>query len=121
MVTRVYKKTIEGQEKAERLLARQKRRENKLTVDNYMNFNLQLGQGTDNALSNSTYGFNPITRYRVLLEWIHRGSWLGGVAIDVSAEDSVRGGIEIHSLSPKDTARYKMRLLQRGFGRVMPG
>jgi len=114
MVTRVYKKTIEGQEKAERLLARQKRRENKLTVDNYMNFNLQLGQGTDNALSNSTYGFNPITRYRVLLEWIHRGSWLGGVAIDVSAEDSVRGGIEIHSLSPKDTARLQNALVAKG-------
>src|SRR5208337_3507855 len=114
MVTRVYKKTIEGQEKAERLLARQKRRNDKLTTDNFMNFNLQLGQGTDNALSNSTYGFNPITRYRVLLEWIHRGSWLGGIAIDVAAEDAVRGGIEIHSLSPKDTARLQNALVRLG-------
>lgn len=114
MTTRVYKKTIEGQELAERKLAREKKRKDKLTTDNFMNFNLQLGQGTDNALSNSTYGFNPITRYRVLLEWIHRGSWLGGIAIDVAAEDSIRGGIEIHGLSPKNTAKLQNALVRKG-------
>ncbi len=115
MVTKVYKKTIENQELAERNLAREKRRKDKLTTDNFMNFNLQLGQGTDNALSNSTYGFNPITRYRVLLEWIHRGSWLGGIAIDVAAEDSIRGGIEINSaLSPKNIAKVQNHMVTLG-------
>lgn len=114
MVTKALKKTVEGQELAERRLAREKRKQNKLTTDNFMNFNLQLGQGTDNALSNSTYGFNPITRYRVLLEWIHRGSWLGGIAIDVAAEDAVRGGIEIHSsMSPKDVEKLQNALVRK--------
>ena len=115
MAVKIYKKTIEGQERAERALAREKRAADKKTRDNFMNFNLQLGQGTDNALSNSTYGFNPITRYRVLLEWIHRGSWLGGIAIDVAAEDAVRGGIEIHSsLPPKDVAKLQNALVRLG-------
>ena len=115
MTIRVYKKTVENQERAERLTAREKRRKDKLVTDSFMNFNLQLGQGTDNALSNSSYGFSPITRYRVLLEWIHRGSWLGGIAIDVAAEDAVRGGIEIHSsLAPKDVAKLQNALVRLG-------
>jgi hypothetical protein len=31
------------------------------TADNYQNFAQQLGLGTDNAMSASTYGFNPIS------------------------------------------------------------
>ena len=53
------------------------------TVDSFVNFQMNLGIGSDNPLTTSTYGFNPITRNRTLLEWIHRGSWLGGVAVDV--------------------------------------
>lgn len=65
--------------------------------DSFQNFALNLGVGTDNALSGSTYGFNPITRNRTLLEWIHRGSWLGGIAVDLVADDMTRAGIEIHA------------------------
>lgn len=68
------------------------------TQDSFQNFILNLGQGTDNAVfSGSTYGFNPITRVRTLLEWIHRGSWLGGVAIDLVADDMTRAGCDITS------------------------
>ena len=49
------------------------------TLDSFINFQHKLGVGADNALSTASYGFNPITRNRNLLEWIHRGSWLGGV------------------------------------------
>lgn len=63
--------------------------------DSFQNFALNLGMGTDNALSGSTYGFNPITRNRTLLEWIHRGSWLGKMAVNVVADDMVRSGIDI--------------------------
>ena len=115
MVVKVYKKTINAQERAERQLARDKKRKDKLTTDSFMNFTLQLGQGTDNALSNSTYGFNPITRYRVLLEWIHRSSWLGGIAIDTAAEDQIRGGIEIHSsMTPKEGEKLQNALVRKG-------
>lgn len=49
------------------------------TIDSYQNFALRLGVGTDNPMSQSTYGFNPVTRLRVLLEWCYRGGWMGGL------------------------------------------
>lgn len=73
------------------------------TRDSFQSFGLKLGMGTDNALSGSTYGFNPITRNRTLLEWIHRGSWLGGVAVDLVAEDMTRGGSEFMSQMDPDS------------------
>jgi uncharacterized protein len=65
------------------------------TGDSFQNFSASLGLGTNNLTTGSTYGFNPISRIRTLLEWIHRGSWLGGIAIDVVADDMTRAGVEI--------------------------
>lgn len=67
------------------------------TVDSFVNFAQSLGVGADNPLSSSGYGFNPISRVRTTLEWIHRGSWLGGVAVDLVADDMTRAGVEIES------------------------
>jgi len=67
----------------------------KSVTDSFVNFAANLGIGTDNLMSGSTYGFNPITRNRVMLEWIHRGSWLGGLAVDIVADDMVRAGVEL--------------------------
>jgi hypothetical protein len=76
------------------------------TADSFVNFQHNLGIGADNAMSSSSYGFNPVTRNRTLLEWVHRGSWLGGVAIDVVADDMTRAGIDIHGeMKPEDIAR----------------
>ncbi len=72
-----------------------KAREGRPTVDSFQNFAAKLGLGADNVNSQSTYGFNPITRNHVLLEWIHRGTWLGGMAVDIPADDMTRAGIEI--------------------------
>ena len=73
------------------------------TLDSLQNFTAALGYGTDTLLSQGTYGFNPITRVRTLLEWIHRGSWLGGVAIDLVADDMTRAGIELKGdIEPTD-------------------
>lgn len=63
--------------------------------DSFTNFAAKLGLGTDNISSGGTYSFNPITRVRQLLEWIHRGSWLGGVAVDIVADDMTRAGITL--------------------------
>lgn len=68
-----------------------------LVLDSFVNFSQKMGMGADNPLSTSSYGFNPVTRNRVMLEWIHRGSWLGGVAIDVVAEDMTRAGVDLQS------------------------
>lgn len=73
------------------------------TTDSMQNFAAALGLGTDSILSQTSYGFNPITRVRTLLEWIHRGSWLGGVAIDLVADDMTRAGIELKGdIEPTD-------------------
>ena len=72
------------------------------TRDSFQNFALNLGYGTDNGLSGGSYGYNPISRVRILLEWIHRGSWLGGVAVDLVADDMSRAGIEITSSMDAD-------------------
>lgn len=64
------------------------------TADSFVNFAHKLGVGADNALTAGSYGFNPVTRNRVQLEWIHRGSWLGGVAVDVVADDMTRAGVD---------------------------
>jgi hypothetical protein len=65
------------------------------TKDSFHNFEARLGLGTDNLAAGGTYGFFPVTRNRILLEWIHRGSWLGGVAVDLKGDDMTRAGVEI--------------------------
>ena len=85
------------------------------TGDSFQNFALNLGQGTNNALSQSSYGFNPISKIPVLLEFIHRGSWLGGIAIDLLADDMTRGGIEI--ITVKDPTHVEK--LQQGLVRML--
>jgi phage-related protein (TIGR01555 family) len=78
------------------------RRTAKSTSDSFQNFMLKLGLGTDNPLSGSTYGFNPVTRVRTLLEWIYRGSWMGTIAVDIVADDMTRAGIDITTeMDPK--------------------
>src|SRR5580765_1791420 len=42
------------------------------TADSFQNFAANLGLGTDNISSGASYGFNPISRVRTLLEWMHR-------------------------------------------------
>lgn len=68
------------------------------TIDSFENFISRVGvspSSQDNALSNSTYVFNLITRNRVLLEAAYRGSWVVGAVIDSVAEDMTRAGLEI--------------------------
>jgi phage-related protein (TIGR01555 family) len=83
------------------------------TGDAFQNFSLNLGLGTSNALSQSQYGFYPVTRIRTLLEWIHRGSWIGGVAIDLLADDMTRGGVEILTIEDTSDVEKIQQLLTR--------
>jgi phage-related protein (TIGR01555 family) len=68
-----------------------------ITMDSFQNWAANVGIGTDNLSSGSTYGFNPITRNRILLEWMHRGSWIAGLAVDIPAEDMTKAGVEYAS------------------------
>lgn len=87
------KKAVQAEAKLRKTIGIDSRKNS--IADSFQNFAAQLGRGTNNISSFDTYGFNPITRVHTLLEWIHRGSWLGGVAIDIVADDMTRAGIEI--------------------------
>lgn len=85
------------------------------THDSFQNFALNLGMGTNNALTGSTYGFNPITRNRTLLEWIHRGSWFGKMVCNTVAEDMVRAGIDIQcDAKPEDVDGVQQDMVSTG-------
>jgi phage-related protein (TIGR01555 family) len=74
-------------------------------VDGFSNLVSRLGAGQeqDNQLSNSNYTFNLISRNRVLLEAMYRGSWIVGKVVDAVAKDMTRAGITITSTdSPAD-------------------
>lgn len=77
-------------------------------ADSFVNFNQKMGIGADNPLNDSGYGFNPISRVRTLLEWIHRGSWLGGVAVDTVANDMTRSGVSmVGDIKPEDREKIE--------------
>lgn len=85
------------------------------TADSFVNFQQKLGVGADNPLTSSGYGFNPISRLRAMLEWIHRGSWLGGVAVDLVANDMTRAGASIIStLKPDQVNRIEESMVSLG-------
>lgn len=85
------------------------------TTDSFQNLALKLGIGADNALSQSTYGYYPVTRIRVLLEWMHRGSWLAGVAVDVVGNDMTRAGIGITStMLTADVKKLQQAMIRLG-------
>lgn len=95
--------------------ARDKAAKNTITHDSFVNFTHGLGIGADNALSMSSYGFNPVTRNRTQLEWIHRGSWLGGMAVDVVADDMTRAGVDIEGdLDPQQVADLESAMVSMG-------
>lgn len=78
------------------------------TKDSLQNFALNFGIGTDNATSYTGYGFNPISRIRILLEWMYRGSWLAGMAVNVIADDMTRAGVDLlGELDPGDIQRLE--------------
>jgi len=73
--------------------------ENQKTIDGFVNLASKMGVGreTQNLLSAGDYSFNFLTRNRIKLEQMYRGSWIVGAAIDSYAEDMVREGITIKS------------------------
>lgn len=100
-----------AQDKRDRMAAEKDAAQKKnltATADSLQNFAAAIGIETGNLSSFSSYGFNPITRIRTLLEWIHRGSWLGGVAVDLVADDMTRAGVDIKGeMEPEDIQKIE--------------
>lgn len=68
------------------------------TRDGFQNFEAAIGLGTNNQMSAARYGLNPLTRNRVELENMYRGSWIVRQAVSVPADDMTRAGVEFHGL-----------------------
>lgn len=78
------------------------------TKDSFQNFLSKTGINTGNMTSGSTYGFNPISRNRLRLEWSYRGSWVVGTIVDCVAEDMSVGGIEIQcDATPEEISEFE--------------
>lgn len=83
------------------------------TTDSFNNFIASSGIGTNNVSSGGTYGFNPVSRIRTLIEWMYRGSWICGVGVDCVADDMTREGIEFSASMPEDDAELMQSALRR--------
>lgn len=66
-------------------------------ADGFQNDVARLGMGADNMMAQSSYQLNPITRQRVTLDYMYRGSWLVGAAVDAKADDMTQAGIDFAS------------------------
>lgn len=86
---------------------------NTVSADSFENFvaNVGVGVGSNNQSQHGTYGFNPITNERSLLEWMYRGSWICRKAVDCVADDMTRAGIGLEStMKPEDTKKLQNQL-----------
>lgn len=74
----------------------------KFTSDSFRNFTARVGFGTGNQNDSSGYGFRPITRIRLEIEWAYRGSWIVGRMVDIVAKDMTRAGVDINTTDTPD-------------------
>jgi phage-related protein (TIGR01555 family) len=90
------------------------------SLDSFTNFAMKMGIGADNPLSTARYGFNPVSRNRIQLEWMHRGAWLAGLAIDIVADDMTRAGADFTSeMDPDDQAAIQKTMTRMGVWDVL--
>jgi uncharacterized protein len=90
-----------------------KRKKSAPTTDSYKNFVSRVGFGTGNQNDASHYGFHPVTRNRVQMEWAYRGSWIVGRMVDIVARDMTKSGVEtISSDSPAKIAELDKEVLR---------
>lgn len=64
-------------------------------ADSFQNLLARVGIGAGSIQDGSGYGFTPISRNRVQLEYAYRSSWLAGKAVDAYADDMTREGVKI--------------------------
>lgn len=75
----------------------------KRTIDSFANFAASLGLQTNNISAGAQYEFSFLTRNRLELEAMYRGSWVIGMVVDAPADDMTQAGISLHSdQNPKD-------------------
>lgn len=80
--------------------------------DSFQNFSANLGLGTNNLSSNASYGFYALSRNRLQLEWMYRGSWLVKQIVDAPADDMTRAGIAYSTTSDPDLGEQITKTLR---------
>lgn len=89
-------------------------------TDSVENFAARIGLGADNLLSQTSYNYQPLTRLRQKLEWMYRGSWLVGAAVDVVADDMTRAGVQMNSdTEPDDIEKINNTINELGFWQAL--
>lgn len=74
----------------------------RVTTDSFINPIARLGKGQPNLSSYDSYDLNAITRERLILDYMYRGSWVIGVGIDAVADDMTREGVDFTGTSAPD-------------------
>lgn len=77
--------------------------ERPMVSDSYQNLSARVGLGAGSIADGAGYNLNPITRMKVQLEYMYRGSWIVGAAVDSVAEDMTRAGVDFAAtMDPSD-------------------
>ena len=85
------------------------------TRDGFANLAARMGLGAQNVFSEGTYIFDLLTRNRIKLEAMYRGSWIVGAAVDSIAEDMTRAGISIKGDSePEQIEQMQVAMTRLG-------
>jgi phage-related protein (TIGR01555 family) len=84
------------------------------TSDSFSNATAQLGWGTNNQSSASTYALTYQSRNRIQLEAAYRGSWIVAAAVDAIPEDMTRCGIEMSGLDPDEVTALENDMTNLG-------
>lgn len=84
------------------------------TRDSFDNFLTRTGINAGNVSTGGTYGFNPVSRLRLKMEWAYRGSWVVGTIVDCVAEDMTREGVTVEcDAKPEDIAQFEEQQIDR--------
>lgn len=85
------------------------------TRDGFANLAARMGLGAQNVFSEGTYIFDLLTRNRIKLEAMYRGSWIVGAAVDSIAEDMTRAGISIKGdIQPEQIEQMQVQMTRLG-------
>lgn len=72
--------------------------------DSYQNLQARLGKDSGNLMDGATYAqSNLLTRTPRTLEFMYRGSWIVGAAVDAIADDMTRAGVDFGAAIEPDT------------------
>jgi len=83
-------------------------------ADSFQNLLSRVGLGAGSQNDASQYGFSPISRNRIQLEFAYRSSWIAGKSVDAFADDMTREGVAVQC----DVEPDQLEQLEKAAGRL---